>query len=111
MTRLAAGDYLLVSNDRERLWRIHAYVDGSAHGLIDVGYEERRFWRLLWMPVEQARQYPTVDDLPDPWGDDGDHRRKWVEEDWYLPTRQACIDRAMAKDAERAAALDQMAPS
>ena len=33
MTRIAAGDYLLPSNDRKKLWRIKLYTEGPSSGL------------------------------------------------------------------------------
>ncbi len=88
MIRVEAGDYLCPSNDRAKLWRFHTYVDGRVFGL-DVGFEERTFWRAVWMlmPVDLA-------ELPGPWAP------AWVESDWYLPTRAAAIGRMLDDDDE-----------
>lgn len=94
MQKIGPGDWLCWSNDRTQVWRFHQHVDGSAHGLIDCPYEERTFWRAIWMPAE------TFLADPERWLDGADRwSPPWREDDWYLPTRQAAID-AMLRQPE-----------
>lgn len=93
--RVGAGDYTCVSNDQRTLWRFHTYVDGHVHGLCDadgkpVAYAERTFWRAVHVDRELAAACGSWSDgLADPW------LPPWVESDWYLPTRQAAINRML----------------
>lgn len=45
LTKIAAGDYLLPSNDARTLWRFRQYEDGPSHGL-EVDWADRKFWRV-----------------------------------------------------------------
>lgn len=106
MRRVAAGDYLLPSNDLKVLWRIHSYVDGKIHGL-EVGYQARTFWRACWLPYDEAAHLIETGELPDPWDFTiTGHRHVWREADWFLPTRQAAIDCALRHDAKRIAGAE-----
>lgn len=42
LTKIAAGDYLLPSNDGKKLWRIAVYEDGPSHGLDTP--RDRSYW-------------------------------------------------------------------
>lgn len=47
LTKIAAGDYLLPSNDGKTIWRIHRYVDGPSSGIMDWPRDRDvwGFWR------------------------------------------------------------------
>lgn len=88
MMRLKAGDYICPSNDELTLWRFHQHIDGRVFGL-ECDYEERTFWRAIWMPMDVAREMgPALADS-NPW------EKPWHEADWYLPTRHAAIERML----------------
>lgn len=95
MIRLGAGDWLLPSNDRKMLWRFVQHRDGTAYGLVDVPFEDKVFWRALYMSMEQAEAMYRSDQFADQWSS------VWHEADWYLPSRKAAIEVAMRRDAER----------
>lgn len=98
MIRLGAGDWLCLSNDGTELWRFHHHIDGAALGLCNgdgtpVAYQERTYWRAVHCPlVAVAGRGGSIrpDAMGDPW------EAPWVEDDWYLPTRQAAINRMLA---------------
>jgi hypothetical protein len=46
LRKIAAGDYLLLSNDRQTLWRLNRYQDGPSYGLEDMP-RDRWFWRVF----------------------------------------------------------------
>lgn len=50
LSKIAAGDYLLPSNDGQTIWRIFKYEDGPSHGLADWD-RDRGFW-ALWRWAE-----------------------------------------------------------
>lgn len=86
MTRLAAGDYLLPSNNQHHLWRLERYDerDGTLSrpdGTVIHG----TFWRL-WRFRWGLEGVPFHD--PTDWAN-------WIEAVCLLPTRQAAIDEAM----------------
>lgn len=92
MHKIIAGDWICWSNDRTQVWRFHQHVDGAAHGLLladgsgPVPYEERTYWRALWMPAERFEADPSGALDADRWAS------PWIEADWYLPTRQAAVE-------------------
>ena len=43
LTKVAAGHYLLPSNDGKTLWRLLRYEDGPSHGIVDWDKDEM-FW-------------------------------------------------------------------
>ncbi|HVT78395.1 MAG TPA: hypothetical protein VHD87_15265 [Acidimicrobiales bacterium] len=91
MRRLAAGDYLWPSDDLTTLWRFHQHRDGTAHGLVDVSFRDRMFWRAVSMPWNPHVWNARAEDIPDAWS------AAWVEADWYLPTRAACVALALRR--------------
>lgn len=95
MTRLAAGDYLLPSNDGRTLWRLERYEDGAAHGLV-VGYQLRPFWRVSSTPMP-GNGYVDVAYL---------EQYRWTEHAQWLPTRAAAV--AVMEDAQPAVDLEQI---
>jgi hypothetical protein len=65
-TRIEAGDYFTASNDTIMLFRIQRYEDGRAHGLLDVPYERRMFWRVCECRSEHALgvSLAEIDSMP-----------------------------------------------
>lgn len=59
LTRIAAGDYLLPSNDGETIWRIATYIDGPSMGITDWPRD-----RTLWGTWQYTgrNQYVDVSD-------------------------------------------------
>ena len=56
LTKVAAGDYLLPSNDGLTIWRIAKYEDGPSKGL-DIP-RDRTFWGVwLWSGVYETAVY------------------------------------------------------
>ena len=70
LVKLHRGDYLCISNDRQKVWRFRAYEDGRVGGL-DVPFESRTFWSVSWVDYDLAQRewlklddFYAVDDLP-----------------------------------------------
>jgi hypothetical protein len=59
LTKIAAGDYLLLSNDGKTIWRIRIYEDGPAHGIEDWD-RDLDFWGL-WRWTERIGKGSVVD--------------------------------------------------
>jgi hypothetical protein len=98
LSKIATGDWLCWSNDRTQVWRFHQHIDGANLGLCNddgtpVSYAERTYWRAVYVPADVFERLVEVG-LPDPWD------RPWIESDWYLPTRQAAIDRMLRAGGE-----------
>lgn len=71
LTRLAAGDYLLPSNDKTTIWRIRRYEDGPSHGLEDWPRDRQVWgvwkWRgVCWGGTVNERLFDDLDN-PDQW--------------------------------------------
>lgn len=91
LRKLAAGDYLLSSNDGRTLLRICRHEDGPSHGLDDWP-RDRWFWQALRWPepvtssTRLSKRY-DVDDLS-----------RWHEIATHLDTRRDAIDAALRFD-------------
>jgi hypothetical protein len=83
LTKIAAGDYLLPSNDAQMVWRIAKYEDGPTHGL-DALPRDRDFWGV-WRWRGQRGQ--SVLD-PDDWN-------QWAMEAASCDTRAEAIRLAL----------------
>lgn len=84
MTKIAAGDYLLPSNDGTVLWRIALYEDGPSHGLDDWPRDI-----MLWGAWKWRGQLPATRTID---------TENWAE--WDLcaqgfDSRAAAIDAAL----------------
>lgn len=85
LTRLAPGDYLLPSNNGERIFRIARYIDGPSLGLEDMP-RDREFWGI-WETDLLNGTYGLLD-------------RKVIDTDWSkwemytgcFDTRREAID-------------------
>lgn len=91
MIRLAAGDYLLPSNDRSTVFRIRRYEDGPSYGVEKMKRDETYWGCWRWMGRPDRLDDIAVDYFPEGWAT--------VEE--YLPTRQAGIDVAMCWETDQ----------
>lgn len=89
MTRVAAGDYICLSNDQQTVWRFHQHIDGRSLGLI-CNYDERTFWRACYMTIEKAKALGPKLYESDRWDE-----RVWIESDWHLPSRKAAVERML----------------
>ena len=85
MSRIAAGDYVLPSNDGETLWRVVRYTDGPSSGL-DHMARDRDFW-ALWKWPHQVSEGSFID-LQD-WD-------RWECVEDMFESRAAAIDRALS---------------
>lgn len=87
MSRVAKGDYLLLSNDKRTLWRIWSYVeDGSATDVLGrriVG----TFWECSYYRDGVPDERELVDDVLD--------ARRWHPWATMLRTRREAVDEAM----------------
>ena len=64
MTRIAAGDYLLPSNDKQTLWRIYSYEeDGSAEWRDSAGRWHKITGRF-WATAKYNRPLPESGEVP-----------------------------------------------
>lgn len=83
MTRIAAGDYLLPSNDKKKLWRISKYTEGPSSGL--DWPSDKEVWGIWeWTgPLDGKR---AID--PDDWS-------PWSFHEGLHDTRSAAIDSAL----------------
>lgn len=84
LTKIAAGDYLLPSNDGKTMWRITTYTEGPSSG-IDAWPRDKQVWGIWkWMgPVGLGSAVDTED-----WS-------RWDFFDGLNDTRQAAIDAAL----------------
>lgn len=95
MTRLAAGDYLLPSNDGTTLWRLERYEERDGTLTRDDGsVVNADFWMVsrFRLPLDEASAH------------DLDDRSLWVGHRWMLPTRAAAIAEAMSYETSPAGA-------
>lgn len=89
--KLAAGDYLLLSNDGRTMWRLNRYQDGPSFGL-EQEPRDRWLWRVLRWPepltasTRLSKRY-DMDDLS-----------RWDEVASWLATRAEAIDYALSYD-------------
>lgn len=91
MSRVAAGDYTLLSNDKTVLWRFRSYPETGDLHEVDGAQIVGTFWRVL-----RYCHHPdtlTPEDIEYPWDED-----TWEPIASLLPTRQACIDKAMSHE-------------
>jgi len=91
MVRVSAGDYLLLSNSGQTLWRIQRYEDGPSYGL-DLP-RDVQVWscaRYRGTP-EEAQRDP---DLLERW----DH---WVETAGHMRTRREAVTEALETSERR----------
>jgi hypothetical protein len=90
MTKIDAGDYVLLSNSQKSLWRFQRYEDGPSHGLQDWK-ADRQVWSCARY-CHQGRSLPNgSDDMYDVLND----RERWVTVADTLTTRQQAIDCAL----------------
>lgn len=91
LIKIRSGDYLLPSNDGQRLWRIFSHMDGPSYGIADWP-SDRKVWVAAafvdpWEGTYSAPQALRPEHLDEP--------DRWAEEASTLPTRQAAIDYAI----------------
>lgn len=84
LTKLGAGDYLLPSNDRKTIWRIHRYTEGPTSGIMDWPRDVEVWGVSQWTG---HRPPQTVDDIDD-W-------TYWEMVAECEPTRASAIKEAM----------------
>lgn len=87
LSKVAAGDYLLPSNDGERLYRITRYVDGPSFGLEFIT-ADRDFWRVR----KWKHELDAWDWEPNPLWEDN-----WTEVAFHFDTRREAIDCALSE--------------
>ena len=81
LTKIAAGDYLLPSNDGKTIWRIMRYEDGPSYSL-DWPKD-----RMVWGAWSWRGDLDRVD--PDAWD-------MWACGSQWCDTRQQAIDEALS---------------
>ena len=84
LTKVAAGDYLLPSNDGQTIFRLRRYEDGPSHGLEDWP-RDREFWGV-WKWTGLVTRYGPAPD-PDQWD--------WEFQEGLMDKRGEAIDAAM----------------
>ncbi len=84
LTKIKAGDWLLVGNDGKTLWRIATYEEGESHGV--EGMPDKTFWGVWkWpRPVGGALDMDALED----WSG-------WDMDEGWLKTREAAIQSAL----------------
>lgn len=83
LTKLAAGDYLLPSNDGTTLWRVRIYEDGPSHGMEIPA--DRDFWGIWkWAEAIEPGSYVDTKD----WS-------RWEFFEGTHDTRKQAIDAAL----------------
>jgi hypothetical protein len=95
LTKLAAGDYLLPSNDAKTLWRIARYEDlatSDGRGMVAV-----RVWGL-WRWGEPLGGASTLQHWAYPAFVDTDDWSLWEMVESHLQTRAEAIRAAMAME-------------
>ncbi len=87
LVKVAAGDWLLPSNDARTLWRLQRYEDGPSHGLdpevFPTDFEAWQLWRYK-RPLAAAL-----------WREDVEDWDQWTLVATNLETRGEAIDEAM----------------
>lgn len=93
LIRVAAGDYLLPSNDLKTLWRIRSYREYGDAYWVDVDGKEHVVKGIFW---EASRYFDgpmaAVDD------DDLLDRDRWQSYSDSHRTRQEAIDEALRRE-------------
>jgi hypothetical protein len=90
LRKVAAGDYLLPSNDGTTLWRLQRYTDGPSAGL--DWPRDREVWRASYWPEPIAFAGPIA------WSELIESER-WIESACVLESRAAAIDYALTPSA------------
>ena len=91
MTKIAAGDYILPSNDAQTIWRIQRYTDGPSFGLVDWP-RDRELWSVArW----------TGKTGPGCFIDTSLESTRWEEVGTSFSTRREAIEYAMAAENAR----------
>lgn len=85
LTKVAAGDYLLPSNDAQTIWRIAQYVDGPSYGIVEGMDRDRQFWGV-WRSIDRITGDATID--PSDWS-------RWEMYDQGYDRRSDAIDAAL----------------
>lgn len=94
MTRVAAGDYLLPSNDARTLWRITSYVEDGSLMEVRANGTERPVRGTFWSTWYRDMPEPDTDvESLLQWGWDGG----WREYVSMLRTRQEAIEEALQR--------------
>lgn len=87
LSKIAAGDWLMPSNDAQTLWRFTRYTDGPSLGLMDWP-TDRDVWLVRRTPLPPEGEIGRWELDLVPWEDVANCRT----------TRQACIDLALGYD-------------
>lgn len=99
LVRVAAGDYLLPSNDRETLWRIYSYREDGSLEVERAGGGFRKVTGQFWAAARYKRSLePTV--LPD----DALEWDNWETWEAGCATRAEAIEEALRAASRIAAA-------
>jgi hypothetical protein len=91
LRKVRAGDYLLLTDRRQALWRVQRYEDGPSYGLDDWP-RDRTFWRVLRWSGQLTSAMRRLDSY------EVDDLDRWHETDCMLGTRCEAIGRVL--DAE-----------
>jgi hypothetical protein len=83
LTKVAAGDYLLPSNDAQTIWRLVRYEDGPSHGLADWPRD-----RPVWAAYRWTGPLGAVDAGIDAWD-------RWELQESSCETRADAIQAAL----------------
>lgn len=92
LTKIKAGDWLLVGNDGKTLWRIATYEDGESFGL--QGVPDKTLWGV-WKLSRAGAEIPDWEELED-WN-------SWAMDDGSLTSREAAIQSALRSELPRPA--------
>lgn len=85
LTKIEAGDYMLVGNDGQTLWRVRSYMDGPSLGLDDWPRD-----RVVWQVHRWPRPFDEIGE-----GEDLAGYEHWEYEAGVLATRAEAIDYAL----------------
>lgn len=86
LTKIAAGDYLLPSNDAQTIYRIQRYTDGPSFGLMDWP-RDRELWSVARWTGEVG---------PGCFVDTSPESERWEEVATCIATRREAVERAIA---------------
>lgn len=86
LIKIAAGDYLLPSNDATALYRLSTYEDGPSFGL-EFMRRDRKFWRVTRYSQDDWQHGMNMEKVED-WN-------LWADVEWQLDTRKDAIEAAM----------------
>lgn len=94
MVRVAAGDYILPSNDGRTLWRIATYVERGDAAWVDADGNEHAIVGTFWASWKYDRPFHNQGEWTDP---DFLEWHNWLHWEGPFNTRREAVDSALRR--------------